>query len=453
MAYDPTFTMQKSNSYAQVTFGDAVSVTIGTTAKCTVGASGTIAIGPSATLTFATATTINLGSNLSYTANSQFLIAQENNSMAMNTSTQRAGETYTIKAGAGSAYWALNGVTWKTRLAIVTATLVSIGAVFAGALGGISNPLYTQNGSGPLIYQEANQGSAITEMVLTPVLLFATQFLFTLYFIQRNDFNPTSTLTLGNSGFGISVQDTTNLTNQTKYKAASPPLSAGLFFANINKFDTLSKFFKNNTAYTLVPQSQIQVIGGAVSDMAKSKNELNQDATVPAVILKSLNNPQDLTYPENAQYNYMVINNDNIKMDMYQGPNITLDNKQHAVTIQASDKVAGGVISMNQNQTLITRQKGKTIIGMGSEDANGPNNMPGITLDATAQQPTIKLNVSDNDGITVGGKHNGIILQYKQASISVTESSVSVLVKGKSSLVIDELGTCTFCNGNMRVLA
>lgn len=452
MAYDPNFTIQKSNSYAQLTFGDTVSVAVGTTAKCTVGATGTIAIGPSATLTFATATTINLGSNLSYTANSQFLIAQENNSMAMNTSTQRAGETYTIKAGAGSAYWALNGVTWKTRLAIVTATLVSIGAVFAGAIGGVSNPLYTQDGNGKLIYQHANQGSAITEMVLTPVLLFATQFLFTLYFIQRNDFNPTSTLTLGNSGFGISVQDTTSPTNQLAYSAARPPLSAGLFFANINKFKTLSNFFKNNITYTVIPQSQIQVIGGAAADIGKSKNELNQDATVPAVILKSLNSAQAPDYAIDAQYNYMVINNNNIKMKMYQGPNINLDNQQHVVTIQAADTEAGGVISMNENQTSITRQKGKTIIGMGSDAANGPNNIPGITLDNT-QKPTIKLNVSNTDGITVGGNQNGIILQYKQASVSVTESSVSVLVKGKSALVIDELGTCTFCNGNMKILA
>ena len=446
MAYDPKFTIKKSNSYAELTFGDALSVTIGTTAKCTVGASGTIAIGPSATLTFATATTINLGSSLSYTANSQFIIAQENNSMAMNSSTQRAGESYTIKAGAGSEYWALNGVTWKTRLAIVTATLGSIGAVFAGAMAGISNPLYDDNG----FVTGAQKDYAIAEMVATPVLLMATQFLFTLYFIQRNEFNPTSTLTVGNSGFDISVQDTANAANQIAYKAARPPLTAGLFFANINKFETLSNFFKNNITYTVVPQSQIQVIGGAAADIGKFKNELNANATVPAVILKALNNDQALAYPANAQYNYMVINDKSIKIKMHDGPNINLDNQRHEVTINTEDTDAGGVIFMNQNQTSITRQTGKTIIGMGGQDANGLNNTPGITLDNT-QQPTIDLSISDSDKITIG-KNQNILIKYMSSSIELTQDGIKISSGNRKTFIIDQMGTCNINNGNFKVL-
>lgn len=266
-----------SNSQVGVTVGDTMTITAGDTFTIGAGSTSTIKIGPATSFTLGSAVNISLASTLSYTYG--FTAAYGSATTATGvTGTQNSVDSYTINAGTYTPVTqALTIAKEKQVYYVLLATVVSMGAIALGVVGGLSSPMFiTDPSNTPATLTESNGqytlnpattnpnavkndsgdvARAACAMAITTTVVFIAQWALTYYLAKSSAFSPVTSMVFNSTGITASAQTTAaNAANLLLPASTVPSVETIMYVPNAGDAPTLTHRVNEAPAAGISPQ-------------------------------------------------------------------------------------------------------------------------------------------------------------------------------------------------------
>ena len=218
--------ISSSNNEVNISVGDSMSISAGNSFLISGGSSSIIKIGPATNFILGSAVNINIASSLSYSFGYSASYGGSTSAMST-TSSAKAIDSYEIQAGVYTAVKKINLTQIAQVLTVVTATIISMGAIAIAIVGGLSSPLFVKDSdiNNPnAIVDKHDEASAICAMSITTVSVFMLQWALTYILAKSSTFTPVTKMIFNNTGISASVQTSAANTANLLLAAAKLPV-------------------------------------------------------------------------------------------------------------------------------------------------------------------------------------------------------------------------------------
>lgn len=407
-----------SNSQVGVTVGDTMTITAGDTFTIGAGSTSTIKIGPATSFSLGSAVNISLASTLSYTYG--FTAAYGSATTATSvTGTQNAVNSYAINAGTYTPVTQAITIAKEKQVSyVLLATIVSMGAIALGVVGGLSSPMFitdTSNTSNPNAVQN-DTGDVLRAsfaIAVTTTVVFIAQWALTYYLAKSSEFSPVTSMVFNSTGITASAQTTVaNAANLLLPASIVPSVETIMYVPDAGDAPTLTHRVNEAPAAGISPQLS-EIILQIDKINLNSTTQPNGVATHNTQVILDPTNQTISLMADSAQAVPGTINGGSVVI----GKDTTITNPSGTTTLTSQSGLGVATVLLNKDTSATLSCSNGTPTGVGSvivtpsavnigvAVATGGNavfNSSGTTISGT----TLKLlgtNINIGGAITVLG--------------------------------------------------
>ena len=400
-----------SNSQVGVTVGDTMTITAGDTFTIGAGSTSTIKIGPATSFSLGSAVNISLASTLSYTYG--FTAAYGSATTATSvTGTQNAVNSYTINAGTYTAVTqAITIAKEKQVFYVLLATIVSMGAIALGVVGGLSSPMFVtdpsntsatlteSNGQYTLNPATTNPNAVQNDtgdvlrasfaIAVTTTVVFIAQWALTYFLAKSSEFSPVTSMVLNSTGITASAQtNAANAANLLSPANTVPSVETIMYVPDASDAPTLTHRVNEAPAAGISPQ---------LSEIILQIDKINLNSTTqPGGVMT--HNTQVILDPTNQTISLMA---DSVPAalggNMVIGKNTAITNPSGTTTLTSQTGVGVATVLLDTSTQAVLSCTDGTPTGMGSVVATPSAVNIGVAV------PTGGNAVFNSTGTTING--------------------------------------------------